>query len=219
MAYNLEEQEQLAQIKGWWNRYGNIVTWLLIAVLAAYAGWTGWKTYQRSQADQAAVLYQELQNAVEGKDLAKAQRAASDLQAKFSSTTYAQMAALMAAKAAYDANDLAAAKKQLLWAADHASGTEYSAIAKVRLAGLMLDEKAYDDALRMLSGDFPVHFAGVVADRKGDVMMAQGKATEAHAAYQLALEKMDPKNPGRQLVQIKLDAISGVAANAAAKKS
>lgn len=219
MAYDLEEQEQLAQIKAWWSRYGNLVTWLLIAVLASYAGWTGWKNYQRGQADQAAVLYQALQQAVEGKDLAKAQRAASDLQAKFTSTTYAQMAALMAAKAAYDANDIAVAKKQLQWVAGNAQGTEYSAIAKVRLAGLLLDEKAYDEALRTLSGDFPEHFRGIVADRKGDVMMAQGKAAEAHAAYKLALETMDAKNPGRQLVQIKLDAIGGLALNAPARKS
>lgn len=219
MAYDLEEQEQLAQIKAWWNSYGNLLTWLLIAALAAYAGWAGWKNYQRSQTDQAAVLYQELQKAVEGKDLQKAQRAASDLQSKFASTTYAQMAALVAAKAAYDSNDVANAKKQLTWLTEHAKGTEYSAIATVRLAGLLLDEKAYDDAMRALSGSFPDHFAGIVADRKGDVMMAQGKAAEARVAYQLALEKMDSKNPGRQLVQIKLDAIGGVATDAAAGKS
>ena len=219
MAYDLEEQEQLAQIKAWWNRYGNLLTWLLIAAIAAYAGWTGGKNYQRRQTDQAAVLYLELQKAVEGKDLQKVQRAASDLQEKFASTTYAHMAALVAAKAAYDANELAAAKKQLTWASEHAKGTEYNAIATVRLAGVLLDEKAYDEALRMLSGSFPDHFGSIVADRKGDIMMAQGKATEAAVAYQLALEKMDPKNPGRQLVQIKLDAIGGVAKDASAGKS
>lgn len=216
MAYDLEEQEQLAELKAWWKRYGNLVTWLLIAALAAYAGWTGWRSYQRNQTSQAAVLYQELQKAVESKDAAKVQRAAADVQSKFASTSYAQMAALVAAKAAYDANDLAGAKKHLQWAAEQSSEAEYRAIARIRLAGILLDEQAYDEALRTLSGDFPAHFAGVVADRKGDVLMAQRKPAEAHAAYQSALEKMDPKNPGRELVQIKLDAIGNAGAKAPA---
>lgn len=216
MAYNLEEQEQLATLRAWWNRFGNLVTWLLIAVLAAYAGWTGWKSYQRNQANQAAALYQELQKSAESKDLAKTQRAAGDLQSKFPSTNYAPMAALMAAKVAHDANDLAAAKKHLQWAAEQANEAEYSAIAKIRLAGIYLDEKAYDDALRSLSAEFPAQFAGVVADRRGDILMAQRKPADAVAAYRLALEKMDAKNPGRQLVQIKLDSISGASAKSPA---
>jgi predicted negative regulator of RcsB-dependent stress response len=216
MAYDLEEQEQLATLKAWWKQYGNLVTWLLIAALAGYTGWSGWNYYHRNQATQAAQLYEELQKAAAAKDNAKLQRAAQDMEEKFERTAYAQMGALAAAKGAFDANDLKGAKAQLQWIVDHGSDPDYKAIAKIRLAGILLDEKAYDEGLKLLSGDFPSQFAGDVADRKGDILTAQNKIEEARAAYQLALEKTDPRNPGRQLIQLKLDAIGGASAKAAA---
>lgn len=216
MAYDLEEQEQMASIKAWWNQYGNLVTWLLIIALAAYAGWSGWNYYQRNQSVQAAQLYEELQKGVAAKDNAKVQRAAADMQDKFGRTAYAQMSALTAARSAFDANDMKTAKSQLQWVINNGRDDEYKAIAKIRLAGILLDEKAYDDGLKLLSGDFPAQFAGVVADRKGDILIAQNKTEEARIAYQLALEKTDQKNPGRQLIQLKLDAAGGAPAKAAA---
>lgn len=210
MAYDLEEQEQIASLKAWWDKYGNATTWVLIAALAVYSGWTGWKYYERNQAGQASALYDELQSAVEAKDNAKVQRAAGDMETKFGSTAYAPMSALVAAKSAFDANDLNAAKLQLKWASDH-GGDEFRAVAKIRLAGVLLDEKAYDDALRVLTGDVPAQFAGAVADRKGDILAAQNKLAEARAAYQAALDATDKKNPGRQLIQLKLEAIGGSA--------
>lgn len=215
MAYDLEEQEQLASLKAWWNQFGNLVTWLLIIALAGYAAWTGWNYYQRTQSVQAGQLYEELQKAAASKDNAKVQRAAADMTEKFGRTAYAQMGALAAAKSAFDANDLKAAKSQLQWVEEHGSD-EYKAIAKIRLAGVLLDEKAFDDALKLLSGEFPDAFAGAVADRKGDILAAQNKIDEARSAYKLALDKTDQKNPERQLIQLKLDALGGAADKAAA---
>ncbi len=216
MAYDLEEQEQLASLKAWWSQYGNLITWLLIIALAAYAAWSGWNYYQRTQVAQAGQLYEELQKAVTAKDDSKVQRAANDMTAKFGRTAYAQMAALAAAKSAFDANDLKAAKAQLQWVADNATSDEYKAIAKIRLAGILLDEKAFDEGLKLLAGDFPEQFAGAVADRKGDILIAQSKIEDARAAYKLALDKTDEKNPARQLIQLKLDALGGTQAKSAA---
>jgi predicted negative regulator of RcsB-dependent stress response len=216
MAYDLEEQEQLASIKAWWSKYGNLLTWVLIVALAAYGAWSGWNLYQRKQSQQASQLYEEQQKAAEAKDNAKVLRAATDMQDKFSGTAYAQMSALVAAKTAFSANDTETAKKQLQWVIDHGRDAEYKAIASIRLAGLLLDAKAYDDALKLLAGDFPIQFAGAVADRKGDILVAQDKRDEARSAYQLALDKTDERNPGRQLIQLKLDSIGGAPAKAAA---
>ncbi|MFC5474809.1 tetratricopeptide repeat protein [Paraherbaspirillum soli] len=215
MAFDLDEQEQLATLKDWWNKFGNLTTWVLIIALSAYAAWSGWNYYQRNQAVQASQLYEELQKAVTTKDNAKVQRVASDVQQKFGGTAYAQMAALSAAKTAFDANDLNGAKAQLQWVVDHGREEEYKAIAKIRLAGILLDQKAYDDALKILAGDVPASFASAVADRKGDILVAQNKLDDARAAYQLALDKMESHNPGRQLIQLKLDAIGGAPAKAA----
>ena len=209
MAYDLQEQEQLDTMKAWWARFGNLVTWLITVALLAYAGWAGWNYYLRNQATQAGQLYESLQKAVALKDASTVQRAAGDMQQKFPRTAYAQMSGLIAAKVAVDANDLASAKGQLQWVAQHGIDEEYKAIARVRLAGILLDEKSFDDALKQLNEKFPDAFASVVLDRKGDVLVAQNKLAEAKAAYQQALEKMDLKNPGRQLLQLKLDALPG----------
>ncbi len=214
MAFDLEEQEQLATIKAWWNQYGNLITWLLIVALAGVASWYGWKNYQAGQANQASMLYEELQKAVAAKDNAKVQRAATDMEAKFTGTAYAQMAALVAAKSAVDANDVATAKTQLQWIIAGRGDDEFKAIAKLRLAGLLLDEKAYDEGLKLIDSEFPEQFASAVADRKGDLLTAQNKLDLARAAYQIALDKSDAQNPGRQLIQLKLDAIGGAPAKA-----
>lgn len=209
MAYDHEEQEQLASLKAWWNQYGNLVTWLVVAALALYAGWSGWRYYQRDQSAKAAVLYEEIVKAAEAKDMAKVTRAAGDIEERFAGTPYAQMGALVAARAANDADDMKTAKAQLQWVVDHGRADEYKAIARLRLAGLLLDEKAYDEGLKVLAVDMPDAFAALAADRKGDLLFAQNKIDEARSAYQAALEKTDAKNPARQLIQLKLDALGG----------
>jgi predicted negative regulator of RcsB-dependent stress response len=215
MAYDLEEQEQIDTIKAWWGKYGNLCTWILIVVLAAYAGWTYWNNMQQTNVRNAGKLFDQMQLAITAKDNAKVQRAASDIQAQYGKTAYAEMSALTAAKAAYDADDLKEAKAQLQLVITNGTDDEYKAIAKVRLAGILLDEKSYDDGLKLLSGEFPAQFESMVADRKGDILVAQNKIPEARAAYQLALDKTDEKNPSHQLIQVKLDAIGGAVAKAA----
>jgi predicted negative regulator of RcsB-dependent stress response len=214
MAYDLEEQEQLASLKAWWNQYGNLLSWLVIAALAAYTAWSGWNYYQRNQAAQAAQLYEEMNRALAAKDMPKIQRAATDLRDRYGRTAYAEMGALNAAKAAFDANDLPAAKGQLQWVMDHGRDDAFQALARIRLAGVLMDEKAYEEGLKVLNADMPPAYAGLAADRRGDLLVAQNKLDEAKAAYKQALEKSDPKSPDRQLIQIKLDAIGGT--NAAA---
>jgi predicted negative regulator of RcsB-dependent stress response len=211
MAYDHEEQEQIANFKAFWDRFGNLISWVLIIALGGYAAYNFWNSHQRKQAAEASGLYDGLTEAIQAKDAAKIQRLTGDIESKFGSTAYAPMAALAAAKAAFDANDLKTAKAQLQWAADHGDD-EYKAIAKLRLSGVLLDEKAYDQALAQLNGDFPAQFAAEVQDRKGDILVAQNKLAEARAAYQAALDKMEKNHPGRQVVQVKLDAIGGAPA-------
>jgi predicted negative regulator of RcsB-dependent stress response len=211
MAYDLEEQEQLADLKAFWNKYGNVLTWVLIIVLGSYAGYNYWNYYQRGQAADASVLYDELQKSLTAGDNAKVQRIAADIETKFARTAYGPMAALAAAKGAFDASDLKTAKTQLQWAIEHGSD-DYKSIAKLRLAGVLLDEKAYDEGLKLLATDFLPQFAGAVADRKGDILVAQNKLAEARAAYVAALAAMEKKNPGRQLVEVKLESIGGTVA-------
>ncbi|MET3105689.1 putative negative regulator of RcsB-dependent stress response [Oxalobacteraceae bacterium GrIS 2.11] len=209
MAYDHEEQEQLDALKAWWNQYGNIITWIMIAILAGFSGWKAWGVYQSKQAVQASVLYEEVQKAVQNKDQTKVLRAVADIQDKFSTTYYAQMASMLAAKYAFDSNDVKTAKAQLNWVQEHGKTAEFKSLAKIRMAGILLDEKSYDEALKVLSGDFPVELVSMVDDRKGDIFVAQNKLDEARSAYQAALDKSTDKSPAFQLIQLKLDAIGG----------
>ncbi|QET01269.1 MULTISPECIES: YfgM family protein [Cupriavidus] len=207
MAYDLEEQEQLESLKAWWNQYGNFVTWILIAGLLAFAAWGGWNYWQRSQARDAALLYEQVTKAAEARDADRVKRAATDLESKFGRTAYGQMSALVAAKTLYDAGDLAGAKAQLQWAIDHGDG-DYVHLARVRLAGVLLDEKAYDQGLALLKTDPPGPFEALYADRRGDLLAAQDKRDDARAAYRRALDKLGTGDAGmRQVIQFKLDAL------------
>ncbi|WP_137173638.1 tetratricopeptide repeat protein [Massilia sp. HP4] len=210
MAYDHQEQEQLDSFKAFWSQYGNIIIWVLIIALGSYAGWNYWKTHQRNKSVEASALYDELQTSLLANDNAKVQRVAGDIRAKYESSAYAPMAALAAAKTAFEANDLKTAKAQLQWVAEHGND-EYKSIANLRLAGVLLDEKAFDEALKVLNGKFLPQFSAQVNDRKGDVLVAQSKLNEARTAYVAAIAAMDQNAPGRQLVQVKLEAIGGTA--------
>ncbi len=207
MAFNLEEQEQIDSLKRVWKRYGNIATWVLIVILAIYAAVQGWNWYQRKQAAQASALYYEMQTAVLSGDSQRALQVAKDAQDKFGGTVYAPMISLVAAKMAYENNDAATAKAQLKWVTQNSSEEGYKVLARVRLAGILLDEKAYDEALGTLSGSAPDAFTGLIEDRKGDIYLAQNKMAEAKASYRAAYEKTAPENPGRQLIKLKLEEV------------
>lgn len=209
MAYDLQEQDQLDAFKAFWNRYGNLLLTVVTVVLLAVAGWRAWGWWQQSQASAAAVLYEQLQQAVQKKDVALVKQASGELFEKYSATVYGSMAALVAARAYHDAGDLRAAKAPLQWAVDKGRDPEHRLLARLRLAGILLDEKAYDEGLALLAVEAPAAFAGAFADRRGDLLLAQGKRDEARAAYAKALDTLDGNAALRPLVQLKLDALGG----------
>jgi len=204
---DLEEQEQLDQIKHFWNTWGTLITSVLLVAALAFAGWNGWQYYQRSQAAQAAALYDTLERNVEAGDPALVDRTFGEMKERFGSTIYAQQAGLLAAKALHDKGNADGSRAALTWVADKAIDPGYQAIARLRLAAELLDSKAYDDALKQLGGSFPKEFEPLVADRKGDIYLAQGKRDEARAEYQKAWSAFEPRTDYRRLVEIKLNAV------------
>ncbi|ODS98065.1 MAG: hypothetical protein ABS56_07205 [Lautropia sp. SCN 69-89] len=207
MAYNLEEQEQLENLKAFWKQYGNFILTVITVAALAVAGWRGWGWYQAREAAQASAVYEQLREAASARDVAKVRAVAGTLFEQYGSTAYGEMAALVAARAYVDAGDPKAARVTLEWAVSNAKDDEFRHAARLRLAALLIDEKAYDDAGKLLAVDAPGKFAGEYADRRGDLLTAQGKPDEARAAYRKALEALGPDSPMRRLVQLKLDAL------------
>jgi len=207
MALDLEEQEQLDALKQFWKQYGTLIITLAFLALATFAGVKGWNYYQRAQSEQASVLFGKLEEAVRKNDVAQTGSLGAEIIDKYGSTAYGPMAALLLAKTSYDNGDPAAAVTRLLFAIDKARDDETAALARLRLAGIRLDEKKYDEALALLDAKHGQAFAPLYADLRGDVLAAQGKPAEARAAYKRALEKGLPNSNYRNVVQIKLDAL------------
>ena len=207
MALDLEEQEQLDALKQFWKQYGTLIITLAFLALATFAGVKGWNYYQHGQSEQASVLFGKLEEAVRKNDVAQTASLGAEIIDKYGSTAYGPMAALLLAKTSHDNGDPAAAATRLLWAIDKARDDETAALARLRLAGIRLDEKKYDEALALLDAKHSQAFAPLYSDLRGDVLTAQGKPAEARAAYKQALEKSLPNSNYRNVVQIKLDAL------------
>lgn len=214
-AYDHEEQEQLANLKAWWNQYGNLVTWILLAVSLAVAGYQGWNWYGRSKAGEASAVYSVLQRAAAEGDMQRVKTAAGELIEKFGNTPYGPLGAMIAGKLAFEKGDLKTARAQLTWAADNA-GDDLRDLARLRLAAVMLDEKSFDEALKQVAEPRLPSFTARFAEMRGDILLAQGKNADARGAYQAALAFIDKeasKDRGtaayKDLLQQKLDALGG----------
>ncbi len=208
-ALDFQEQEQVDAFKHWWKDNGK---WVLIAVVVAvvaFGGIRGWQVYQAKQNTEAATLYAEVVQQVGSNDPKRVNDAAASVASKYGSSAYAARAQLLAAQVNIQARDNVQAKTQLQWVIDHAKEEGLQNVARLKLASLLLDEKSYDAALKLLDATHPDAYTGLYVDLKGDVLSAQGKTEEARAAYKLALEKTDVKSNYRNLIQMKLDALGG----------
>lgn len=205
-AYDLEEQEQLAELKAWWKEHGGTVILGATLALAAFGAWNGWMWYQRSQAAQAAVLYDALQKAARANDLKAIRDTAGAILENFPRTAYAPLAALVSAKVQFQAGDPKTARAQLEWVVEHANNDQIRSIATLRLASVLLDDKEPDAALQVLEARPHPGFEALYAMQRGDIFASQKKRAEARAAYQAALEKAQP-GAVRETLRLKLDAL------------
>jgi predicted negative regulator of RcsB-dependent stress response len=217
--YDLEEQDQIDDLKAWWTRYGGTVTVALVLGCLVIAGVQGWRWYAGKRAENASVLYSAVSEAARTKDTAKARDAIAQMTDRYAATAYAPRAALLYAKMLYDAGDRNGAKAQYAWVVEHAPEEEVKAIGRYRLAQVQIDDKQYDAALATLDAKHPAAFDGMFADLRGDALAAAGRVADARSAYENALAKLDAKSPYRNFVQVKHDALGGSTTQAQAASS
>ena len=204
---DLEEQEQLDQLKHFWKQYGNLITWALIVVLGTFAAWNGYQLWQRNQSVQAAAMFDEIEKVVQGGDAQKIERAFSDMKDRFAKTVHTQQAGLMVAKVSYEGNRVDAAKATLKWLVENASDPGYASIARLRLSALLIEEKNYAEALKLVATGISDEFSALSADRKGDIHVLQGNKPDAIKEYSKAYYTFDEQSEYRRLVGVKLNAL------------
>ncbi len=204
---DLEEQEQLDKLKHFWERWGNLISGVLIVALLGFAGWRGYDWYQSRQAGQASGLYDQVQANAEAGDTAKLASSLKAMQDDYKSTTYAQQANLLAAKVFFEKGQLDQARNALSAAAASSTDKGLQSLARLQLASLLTQQKQYDQAVQQLSTDIQPEFAALAADRLGDVQSLQGKNAEAIKSYTTAFKGIEAGQPYRQMIAMKLTAL------------
>ena len=207
-SYDFEEQERIAELKAWWEDNRWYVVGAIVLALAIFAGWRGWQYWQAQQEQDAAAMFRPVSEAAKAHDMKRLVESGQALIDKHPRSYYASESALVIAKNAFDAGNLEEARKRLDWAMAHGAD-EHRGIARLRLAAVLLDQKKYDDALRVLDGNSDPAFVPLAADLRGDIMLAQGRMDEARSAYKLAVEKSTPRNPVKGIAETKLNALGG----------
>jgi predicted negative regulator of RcsB-dependent stress response len=204
---DLEEQEKIDILKAWWKQYASWV-WAFVLVLAlSYASVQGWRYYQRGQAEKAGVLFDAVRNAARGGDAVATLQAAKALQEAQSGSPLATRGALMAAAVSHVKGDGAGARAELEWVIAHSNEAPMVDLARIRAAGLLADEQKFDEALKLLEANHDPAFVALTADRRGDILTAQGKTSEARAAYQIAMDRAPATGVLKQLDASKRDAL------------
>jgi predicted negative regulator of RcsB-dependent stress response len=210
MPLDLEEQEQVAELKAWWKQHGSRVTAMILAVAVGFAGWVAFRSYSQSQATQASALYEALSKATQADDAKALRDASGTLVESYPGTAYASMGALLAARYYFERSDPKNAKAQLQWVIERGFSEDFKDLARLRLASVQLDEKAYDEALKTLEAKPAAAYEAQYAALRGDVLVAKNQAAEAKAAYKLALEKADKQSgPFQDSVRMRLEALGG----------
>ncbi|PHV12996.1 YfgM family protein [Chitinimonas sp. BJB300] len=206
-AFDLQEQEQIAEIKAWWTQWGKLLITVAVALLVAYVGQAAWKAYQQSQGEAATTAYGTVEKAFQAKDAAKTRAAADTMAKQQPGHALTSRAMLLAAKAAHDGKDLDKARTALEWVVAHGNEDGVVDVARLRLAAVLLDQKQFDAALKTLDKPKSDTFAGQFSDARGDVFAVKGDFPAARKAYELARSQLEKDSPARELIEVKLSSL------------
>ncbi|MEW6514406.1 MAG: tetratricopeptide repeat protein [Pseudomonadota bacterium] len=214
-TYDLQEQEQIEELKTWWKMHGTLITAVVVLLAVGVVGWQGWQWWQRSQTGQAAQLYGNMQQALMQQDVKRVRLMAGELIDKFPSTAYAGMAAMLSGKVLVETGDLKSAQAQFGWAADKAADQGTRDLARLRQAIVLVEEQNFDEALKLLAVPPAPSFMPRYLEVRGDILAVQGKGTEARSAYDEAIKALEgarkaeglPPGPYLEILQAKRAAV------------
>lgn len=189
------DEEQIDALKKWWQENGKSTVLGILAALALVFGWQGWQKQQDGRVAEASAMYQSLLEADAAAEsgaaqLTTAKHLANTLKSEFPGMTYALFAAMYKAKYAAQDNDWQTAEAELQWVISQQPDAPLLLQAKVRLAHVLLAQKRYEEAQKTLAGTDLGSYAALIAETRGDILLAQGNKADALAAYQQAKEQL-----------------------------
>ena len=225
MAIDLEEQEQLENLKAWWKRNSTWLSNLLLAAVLSFACYSGYQWWQANQHEKAQQLSEKIDVAIIQKNLQDVLPTMQILSKDFAGNPHAYLAILKGVQAikADKAIESIALLEDLL--NREKSDNPYYHLANYRLTGLLLEQKQYDKALQWLNkmqntlqtqqaqASNP-NWQVLLTDRKADILGAKGEKQEALKTYQSALVLLQ-KNQGpnqinqglTELIELKISAL------------
>jgi predicted negative regulator of RcsB-dependent stress response len=202
------DDEKGEEIKQWWRDNGRAVIIGIVFGAALLFSGRYWLNYQTTLAEQASTTYQQLVTSLTEDNKVEADEKTQLLLSDFSSTPYAVFAAFDMAKKAVELNDNETAKTYLQWVIDHAELSGHKALAQLRLSELLLLESKFDLALALVTQPTSVSFTSLFSELQGDILVAQGKNSEARSAYQTAMMTLAQGQPRQNIIQLKLDDVA-----------
>lgn len=213
MAFDLEEQEKIDQVKAWWDRFGGLVSSLLTVVLVVIVGYYAWGWYQNYQAEKALGYYDTINSAIknarpDANDKIRIQEALTALQQDYVGTAYPARASLLASKYFIEKKDLAAAQKAVQWVINESKEVEMLPVAQLQLASILMDQQKWDEALVQVANP-PADFQAVFLDRRADILLAKGQQKEAVSTWKEALAVAGVEPSFVRMVELKLSVLGG----------
>ena len=195
MSAHHDEQQELENAKYLWNNGGKWLVVALVSIALIYWGKGIYRNYQLDKYAQAAAIATQVKGDV---------NKLAQLQKDFSGSAAAAQASLETAALLFEQGKTDQAIAAYQWVLNNNKTPVFQAAAVQNLANVYLQQKQYDNALKILATPVEASFQSVIEETKGDVFAAQGKTTEAKQTYQAILDKLPEQSPARELIQLKI---------------
>lgn len=211
MSVYMTEEEQLAAIKNWWNKYSNVITVILSLILLITAGFKYWNWHQEKISTQASTAYERLMVAFSNQDENSIQSYANQLIKDYGQTVYADAARLTLAKLLVTNDQYDKARENLEYVAEHSKMQPLKQVAKLRIARLFAAQRAYDKALAELTVVDDSAYLPVINELKGDIYAATGNYQQAIQSYKEAITEVRTNGMGNLFLEMKTNELAALA--------
>ena len=185
MAYSIEEEQEINQLKDWWKENGKTIIVAFILGVGGMFGWRYWQAHQAEQIAQASAQYDALIYSAQQDEQAKKANIEQFVQAN-SKTAYAVFALLDEAKKATEKQDFVAAEVKLNQALTQSQDEVLTSIVALRLSAVQFQLGQLDNALTTLNQVKGESFNARKAILTGDIQVSKGDKVAAKNNFEQA---------------------------------